>query len=63
MIWKMLNHLSYSPDLSPCDFHLFGPFREVLQGHRFRLDEDVMAAVVQLFKQQPREFFAERTHH
>jgi histone-lysine N-methyltransferase SETMAR len=25
----------YSPDLSPCDFHLFGYIKEVLQGQEF----------------------------
>jgi hypothetical protein len=26
---------TYSPDLSPCDFHLFGYIKEVLQGQTF----------------------------
>jgi hypothetical protein len=30
-----------------------------LYGHRFRSDEDIKASVVQLFKQQPSQFFAE----
>jgi hypothetical protein len=40
-------------------FHAFMLLKETLNGHRFRSDEDVKASVVQLFKQQPSQFFAE----
>jgi hypothetical protein len=26
--WEVLSHPPHSPDLSPCDFHLFGPLKE-----------------------------------
>ncbi|KAG8239292.1 hypothetical protein J437_LFUL018528 [Ladona fulva] len=32
MNWTALDHLHYSPDLSPCDFHLFGLLKEALGG-------------------------------
>jgi hypothetical protein len=28
--WEVLPHPAYSSDLSPCDFHLFGPLKEIL---------------------------------
>lgn len=27
-----LSHPPYSPDISLCDFHLFGPFKEAVEG-------------------------------
>jgi len=41
MHWTLLEHPPYSPDLSPCDFHLFGPLKEALGGQRFKDDEGV----------------------
>ena len=35
----------YSPDLSPCDFHLFGPLKEPLGGKRFEDDAGVESFV------------------
>lgn len=35
MHWTPLEHPPYSPDLSPCDYHLFGPLKEDLGGKRF----------------------------
>lgn len=32
MFWTPLEHPPYSPDLSPCDYHLFGPLKEALGG-------------------------------
>jgi hypothetical protein len=28
--WTLLEHLLYSPDLAPSDFHLFGPLKSTL---------------------------------
>jgi hypothetical protein len=47
--------------MSPCDFHEFGLLKKALMGHRFGLDTDMKATVVQWFQQQTREFFAEGT--
>jgi histone-lysine N-methyltransferase SETMAR len=38
-------HPSYSPDLTPSDFHVFGPLKEALGGKTLRSDEDVQQAV------------------
>ena len=39
MNWTVLEHPPYSPNLSPCDYHMFGPLKEALGGQRF--DDDV----------------------
>ena len=33
--WETLQHPPYSPDLSPCDFHIFGELKKDIRGHRF----------------------------
>ena len=38
-------HPPYSPDLSPCDFFLFGEIKHKLKGRSFRDSEDVLAAI------------------
>jgi histone-lysine N-methyltransferase SETMAR len=37
--WEIMNHPSYSPDLSPSDFYLFGPMKMHLGVQKFRTDE------------------------
>jgi histone-lysine N-methyltransferase SETMAR len=55
----VLDHPPYSPDLSPCDYHVFGPLKKTLKkGRQFKSDEAVREAVEQWFIQQP-VFFAE----
>ncbi|GFX38598.1 mariner Mos1 transposase [Trichonephila clavipes] len=39
--WEILEHPSYSPNISPCDFHAFGPLKRAIRGHRFTTDDDV----------------------
>jgi hypothetical protein len=34
----VLQHPPYSPDLSPCDFDIFGDLKGDIRGHRFALD-------------------------
>lgn len=55
--WETLEHPPYSPDLSPCDFHLFGPLKEALGGQRFVSDEEVEAYVLNWLKTQPTSFY------
>jgi histone-lysine N-methyltransferase SETMAR len=57
--WGVLDHPPYSPDLSPCDYHVFGPLKKTLKGRWFNSDEAVREAVEQWFIQQPVSFFAE----
>ncbi|PNF17997.1 hypothetical protein B7P43_G13443 [Cryptotermes secundus] len=35
MGWEVLPHPSYSPDLAPSDYHLFGFVKDQLHGQRF----------------------------
>ena len=37
--WKTSEHPPYSPDLSPRDYHMFGPLREELGGRHFDGDD------------------------
>jgi histone-lysine N-methyltransferase SETMAR len=57
--WGVLDHPPFSPDLSPCDYHVFGPVKKTLKGRRFNSDEAVREAVELWFIQQPVTFFAE----
>jgi hypothetical protein len=41
LYWTALQHSPYSPDLSPCDYHMFGPLKKALGGQRFDDDEQV----------------------
>ena len=43
--WEVLDHPPYSPDISPCDFHLFPLMKEPLRGIRFESVEDINDAV------------------
>jgi len=36
-----IDHPPISPDLSPCDFHVFRPLKEALKEQRFKDDESV----------------------
>ncbi len=55
--WEMLKHSPYSPDLSPCDFHIFGKLKKHLKGTRFGLDDAVKESVTDYLNQQPKEFY------
>ena len=39
--WKTPEHPSYSPDLSSCKYHVFGPLKEELGGHHIDDDDGV----------------------
>ena len=55
--WEVLGHPTYSPDLSPCDYTIFGPIRKALRGKRFTSDDDVKQYVRNWFTTQPQEFY------
>jgi hypothetical protein len=38
---EALNHLPYSSDVAPSDFHLFGPLKKALRGRQFADDDKV----------------------
>ena len=49
-------HPLYSPDLSPCDYAIFGTLKKALKGKWFTSD-DVKQYVRNWFTTQPREFY------
>jgi len=57
--FEVLKHPPYSPDLAPSDFHLFGPMKEHLRGHKFADDNEVMEAVQSWLKATPKSLFLE----
>ena len=42
--WEIMVHLPYSPDLPPCNFHLFPRMKEILRGRRFESAEEIVLA-------------------
>lgn len=57
--WETLEHPPYSPDLSPCDFHVFGPLKEALGGQKFHSDNEVEAYVRNWLQTRPDSFYVE----
>jgi histone-lysine N-methyltransferase SETMAR len=57
LFWTTLEHPPYSPDLSPCDYHLFGPLKEALGEQRFGDDVAVEAFVRKWLVSQPPSFY------
>lgn len=55
--WEVLEHPPYSPDLSPCDFHLFGQLKLALKGVRFNSDTKIKEAIKKWLKEQDSAFF------
>ncbi|KAG8223769.1 hypothetical protein J437_LFUL001489 [Ladona fulva] len=55
--WETLQHLLYSPDHSPCDFHIFGDLKKDIHGRLFHTDEEVQEWVRLWIRQQPTSFY------
>ena len=54
-----LPHPAYSPDLAPSDYFLFLQLKKRLKGNHYDSDEEVVAAVRQLCREQSPELFAD----
>ena len=52
---KVLNHPSYSPDLSPCDFFLFPRLKKMLSGNKYTSRSSLCSAIYQCLQQIPKE--------
>ena len=52
---KVLNHPSYSPDLSPCDFFLFPRLKIMLSGNKYTSRSSLGSAIYQCLQQIPKE--------
>ncbi|PNF25035.1 hypothetical protein B7P43_G06980, partial [Cryptotermes secundus] len=57
MGWEVLLHPSYSPDLAPSDYHLFGFVNDQLRGQRFETREAIEKAVRQCLRRAGTEFY------
>jgi histone-lysine N-methyltransferase SETMAR len=57
MPWNVLPRPLYSPDLTPSDFHLFGPLRDVLRGRRFADDVELNHSVREDLRRFSKEFY------
>jgi histone-lysine N-methyltransferase SETMAR len=55
--WVIMEHAPYSTDLAPSNYHVFGPLKKFLAGHRFISDNDAKTAVRRWFRTQPAEFY------
>ena len=53
-----LEHPTYSPDLTPSDYHIFVPLKEALHTRRFTSDEEVKEAVHTWLREQPKSFLS-----
>ncbi len=42
--WEILPHPAYSPDLSPCNFHLFPAFKMPMRGTRYNTLDEIKTA-------------------
>ena len=43
--WEILEHPSYSPDISPCDYDLFAEVKEPLRGTRYNTRDELIRAI------------------
>jgi histone-lysine N-methyltransferase SETMAR len=53
----VLDHLPYSLDLRPSDFHLFLHLKKHLTGKKFDNDDEVQEEVMTWFKRQVADFY------
>ena len=60
--FECLPHPLYSPDLTPSDFHMFGPVKEATGGKSSRSDKEVQLAVHEWLHSQPKDFFLRGIH-
>jgi transposase len=59
--FQILRRPPYSPDLSPSDYHVFGPLKDVLRGRKFGNDDEVKEAVHSWLTPQPKKIFSDGT--
>ena len=55
--WEVLDHSPYSTDLTPSDYHLFGPLRKHLGSQNFRNDAETQEAVLTWLHNLDADFF------
>lgn len=55
--FSLLPHPPYSPDLAPCDFHLFPKLKDYLRGVHFNSNEELERSVRRWIRAQSSDFF------
>lgn len=55
--WDIITHPPYSPDLAPCDYHLFTHLKEHLGGMRFDDDDEVKDEVKRYLNDMAASFY------
>jgi hypothetical protein len=53
----LVPQLTYSPDLAPCDFFLFGYLKQYLEGKHLTREDSVIAPVTEVFDRIPWQTF------
>ena len=56
---EVVTHPPYSPDLAPCDYHMFPKLKEHLRGRQFSSDEEVKECVRHWLRALPASFFSD----
>jgi len=59
--WEQMDHLLYSPDLAPSDYHLFLHVKKFLGGKWFDDDNDLKDAVWKWLTSQTASFYEKGT--
>ncbi|GFY36318.1 mariner Mos1 transposase [Trichonephila clavipes] len=58
--WETLDHPTYCPDMSPCDFNVFGPLKKHLKGKRFNSNDVLKDTVKDRVSSQTQEFWEQK---
>ncbi|GFO50000.1 histone-lysine N-methyltransferase SETMAR [Plakobranchus ocellatus] len=61
--WEILPHPAHSPDLTPSDFHLFGPLKRHLGGMAFETEDDLISELRNWFDNLDVDFFRSDNEH
>lgn len=63
LLWDVLPHPPYSPDLAPSDYHLFSSMQHALSDHQLKTEEEVKIWVDQWFAQKNEKFYWDGIHN
>ena len=55
--WEIMLHPSYSPDLSPTDFHLFLSLDNHMKNRTFNIEDDLTTEVHSFFQSKTKDFY------
>ena len=58
LVWELLLHPPYSPDVAPSDYHLFRSLSIDLRGRKFKNEEDLKRYLQDFFDSKSKELYA-----